>query len=74
MPNMTLAIPEALHRKMKRHSEIRWSEVARKSIAEKIEDLELMEKLSKKSKLTEKDAEEISRKIDTQVAKQLGLR
>ena len=40
MPNVTLAIPEDLHNKMKNHSEIRWSEVVRKSISEKIEDLE----------------------------------
>ena len=74
MPNLTLAIPEALHNKMKQHSEIRWSEVVRKSIAEKVEDLELMEKIARKSKLTKKDAEEISRRIDSEVAKKLGLK
>ena len=35
MPNITLAIPEDLHTKMKEHSEIRWSEVVRKSISSK---------------------------------------
>ena len=74
MPNVTLAIPEALHRKMKQHSEIRWSEVVRKSIAEKIEDLEVMERIVKKSKLEERGAEGISRKVDREVARQLGLR
>ena len=74
MPNVTLAIPEDLHDKMKSHSEIRWSEVVRKSISEKIEDLEMMDKLTKKSKLTQKDVDEIAERIDSNVAKKLGLR
>jgi hypothetical protein len=74
MPNVTLAIPEDLHDKMKSHSEIRWSEVVRKSISEKIEDLEMMDKLTKKSKLTQKDVDAIAEKIDSSVAKKLGLK
>ncbi len=52
-------------------SEIRWSEVARKAIEKKVEDLELLEKLASKSKLAQKDAEEISWKINEKVAKRL---
>ena len=74
MPNVTLSIPEGLHEKMKKHSEIRWSEVVRKSISEKIEDLEVMDRLTKRSKLTQRDVDEIAHKIDSAVAKQLGLR
>ena len=74
MPNVTLAIPEELHTKMKKHSEIRWSEVVRKTISQKIEDLDMMEKLTKKSRLTQKDVDEISGKIDSAVARKLGLR
>lgn len=48
MSNITLAIPDDLHTKMKAHSEIRWSEVVRKSILEKIELLEAMDKIAKK--------------------------
>ncbi|MFH1916298.1 MAG: hypothetical protein ABIJ21_03465 [Nanoarchaeota archaeon] len=74
MPNVTLAIPEDLHSKMKNHSEIRWSEVVRKSISEKIADLEMMDKLTRKSKMTHKDADAIAERIDSAVAKKLGLR
>jgi len=74
MPNVTLSIPEALHEKMKKHSEIRWSEVVRKSISEKIEDLEVMDKLTKRSKLTQADVDEIAHKIDSEVARKLGLK
>ncbi len=72
MSNMTLAIPNALYTEMKKHSEIRWSEVARQAIAEKIDKLELAEKLAKKSKLTKKDVEEFSKMIKSKAAKRLA--
>jgi len=48
MPNITLSIPEELHKKMKKMSEIRWSEVARKAIEDRLnkklsdEDIEII--------------------------------
>ena len=74
MPNVTLTIPGELHTKMKKHSEIRWSEVVRKTISEKIKDLEIMDKLTRKSKLTKKDADEIAHKINLDVFKELNRR
>ncbi|MBI2549119.1 hypothetical protein HYW21_07255 [Candidatus Woesearchaeota archaeon] len=74
MPNITLAIPEDLHTRMREHSEIRWSEVVRKTITQKIEDLDVMDKLTAKSKLTQKDVDEIANKVDSAVARKLGLR
>ena len=69
MGNITLSIPEELHKKMKAMSEIRWSEIARRAIQERIEDLEVMNKIASKSKLTKKDVEEISKKIKSAAAK-----
>ena len=63
MANMTLAIPDELHKRMKNLSEIRWSEVVRKVLEQRVNDLEAMEKIVSKSKLTKKDAEDISKKI-----------
>ena len=74
MSNITLAIPEDLHTKMREHSEIRWSEVVRKSISQKIEDLDIMDKLTAKSKLTQKDVDFIAGKIDGTVARKLNLK
>ena len=74
MPNLTLSIPAELHEKMKKHSEMRWSEVVRKSISQKIEDLELMDKLTKRSKLTQADVDEIAHKIDREVFEELNRR
>lgn len=34
MPSMTLAIPQELHTLIKRHNEIRWSEIARRAMWE----------------------------------------
>ncbi|MFA4907392.1 MAG: hypothetical protein WC602_03915 [archaeon] len=41
MANMTLAIPDSLRAKMRRHSEFRWSEVARKAFEKKLKEAEL---------------------------------
>ena len=69
MGNLTLSIPEEVHKQMKRFSDIRWSEVARQAIVSRIETLTLAEKLAKKSKLTEKDVREFSKKINAAAAK-----
>lgn len=63
MANMTLSIPQKVHKEMKKFSEVRWSEVARKAIAERLETLLLADRLAKKSKLTSKDVEEFSKRI-----------
>ncbi len=63
MTNITLSVPEDLHRKMKRFSEMKWSEVARKAIEQRVDDLETIEKIASKSKLSSRDAEEIAKKI-----------
>jgi len=44
MPNITVSIPEELHKKMKRYSEVKWSEVVRKALTEYIGRLEFMER------------------------------
>ena len=63
MPNITLSLPEEIYKMMKKHTQIRWSEVARKAILEEVKKLALMEKITSKSKLTFKDVEEIDKKI-----------
>ena len=46
MPNMTFAIPDALHKFIKAHNEVNWSEVERRALwdyARKIERMEQRE-------------------------------
>jgi len=37
MAHITLSIPDELYEEMKRHREIKWSEIARRSIKEEVE-------------------------------------
>lgn len=69
MANITLSIPDEVQKEMKHFSEVRWSEVARKAILERLETLRLAERLAKKSKLTEKDINDFSRKIKSVATK-----
>ncbi len=69
MTNMTLAIPEELHAVMKKHGEIKWSEVARRALWLQARKLEIMDKILSKSNLTEEDAENIGHKIKHGIAK-----
>jgi len=73
MTNMTLAVPEDLKQIMEKHKEVKWSEVARNAMWEHAKKLEIMEKLVSKSKLTERDALEIGRKIKEGIAKKHKL-
>ena len=69
MGNITLSIPESIHQDMRNFSEVRWSEVARKAIVEKLETLHLANRIVKKSKLTQKDVKEFSKKVNSLAAK-----
>ena len=40
MTNVTFAVPEAVHHQMKAHSEIKWSEIARRAIIQYLRHLE----------------------------------
>jgi len=73
MGNITLSVTEEVHQAMKKYSEIRWSEVARRAIEERLETLMLAEKLARKSRLTEKEALEFSKKIKALAGKRFLL-
>jgi hypothetical protein len=64
MTNITLSIPDDVYQEMKQFSDIRWSEVARKAIVERMETLKRVEEIAKKSKLTAKDAKILSKKVN----------
>jgi len=55
MPKLTLTVSKDLHRRLKRHPEVRWSEVVRRVLAEKVRDLELMDRFVTRSALTPAD-------------------
>ena len=73
MANMTLSIPDELMKKMKLMSDVRWSEIARRAIAQRVDDLEVMNRITAKSKITKRDIDELSKKIKEGIAKKHNL-
>ncbi|MFA6887895.1 MAG: hypothetical protein WC254_00180 [Candidatus Woesearchaeota archaeon] len=69
MTNVTFAVPENLYTIIRKHKDIKWSEVVRQAMWEKAKKLELMDKLLANSELTETDANEIGNKIKKGIAK-----
>ncbi len=72
MSNMTLSIPEALHKRMMRHAELEWETIAKTAFERKISEIEFMEKALSKSKLTEEEAERIGHKIKSEMRKRFA--
>ncbi|HEX9341310.1 MAG TPA: hypothetical protein VF992_09135 [Thermoplasmata archaeon] len=60
MANLTLSVPDDLYEEMKKHPEIRWSEVARQALAKKLEDLRRLDALLSGSRLTERDVGDVA--------------
>ena len=69
MPTITLSVPEDLKREMDESKFINWSEVAREAIRERLAELALLKSITAKSKLSEKDANEIGNKISKSLHK-----
>lgn len=72
MVNVTLSVPEELHKLMKRHPEIKWSEVARQAMWEYARKLETLDRIARKSKLTEKEALEIGSVVKRRISDRYG--
>ena len=69
MATITLNIPDETRKEMKKYSEIKWNEIARKAIIKRIEDLKTLDLLLEKSSLKKEDAEEIAHVIKDRVWK-----
>ncbi len=51
MTNITLSIEESVYKKMQKHSEIKWSEFVRKSIKQRITELDSLEKSKRRESI-----------------------
>ncbi len=69
MATITLRIPDETREEMKKHSEIKWGEIAKKAIIKRIEDLKTLDLLLEKSTLKKEDSEEIAQIIKNRVWK-----
>jgi len=68
MANMTISVPDELKAMLDRHPEMNWSEVARQAWKSKAEQLELLNRLTARSKATDKDIEELGRLLKKGIA------
>lgn len=64
MPTLTLAVPKELKSEMDSLPELNWSEIARRAISKEIKEYKLFKSIASKSRLTEKDALELGRKVN----------
>ena len=63
MTNITLSIEDEIYKKMRKYSEVRWSDFVRKIIKKRIEELESLDKsVNKESILTMLASEEVLKK------------
>ena len=69
MHNVTISVSDDLKKRMEENNIINWSEVARKAITKQIDELELLNRLTKDIKITDEQIEEISKKIKHGMAK-----
>ena len=60
---MTFSDPEGLHREMRAHKDVKWSEVARAALRREVDRLHYLDKLLEGSKLTDADAVALGRAI-----------
>jgi len=67
MTNITLSIDNDLKKKMNRHKEINWSEIARQAIQKRVLLLEELNELLSKSEITEEDAIKLGREVNKKV-------
>ena len=72
MPTITVNVDDDLKKRMEKHPEINWSEVTRQAIEEKIETLEVMDELTSESELTERDVQDIAKKINESGRKRIN--
>ncbi len=63
MANLTLSVPDDLYEELKKHPEIRWSEVARQALAKKLTDLRRLDALLRESELRDSDIDELGKKV-----------
>ncbi len=74
MASVSVSVPDEMKQKLEEFDTVNWSAVARKAFATQLSRLELMDKLTSRSKATNKEIEELSNKIKEGIAKRHNRR
>ena len=69
MASVSVSVSDDMKAKLDKFDTVNWSAVARKAFASELSKLELMDRLTSKSKATDKDIEELSKKVKAGIAK-----
>lgn len=64
MTNITLSIQDSVYKRMRRHSEVKWSEFVRRVINERLDELDSLEKRKDKESILTMLASESALKKD----------
>ncbi|MBI2151998.1 hypothetical protein HYU21_04690 [Candidatus Woesearchaeota archaeon] len=68
MGTISVSVEEEMKSRMAELEEINWSAIARKAFEDKLKEVEILKRLANLSQLTEKDANDISKKINERMA------
>ena len=63
MPNITLSLPEDVHRIVKAHTEVRWSEIARRAIEDYAKKIARLDAMTLQSEVAEEDIMALDYKV-----------
>lgn len=69
MGTISVSVADEMRERIIELDEINWSAVARKAFEEKLREVEILKRIACKSKLTERDAQAISKKINENMAR-----
>ncbi len=69
LANVCVSVSDEMKEKLERFETVNWSAVARQAFASEISKLELMDKLTSRSKATDKDIKDLSNKVKAGIAK-----
>jgi len=71
--NMTFSIPEKLKKRAQKRSDVNWSAIVAQAIEERLNGLEILDKITARTHLTEKDVDELADLVDTAMAEHFGV-
>jgi hypothetical protein len=71
--NMTFSIPARLKKRAQSRSDVNWSAVVARAIEERLTGLELLDRITARTHLTQRDVDELADLVDTAMAKHFGV-
>lgn len=71
---MTFTVPEPVKKRAQARRDVNWSAVVTQAIEERLDALELADRIAAKSKLTPADVDELAALIDDAMARAYGVK